>query len=128
MAIHQCDVKNAYLNSHLKDNITLYSELPPKNKYFHKLSPELKNKPRVVSRWFISIYDSKKGATTGITKSKTFFLGLSYSIFSTDEAVFYKLEDDKITIVTTATDDFSIFADSMDIAKFLIQIISRSPT
>ena len=83
---------------------------------------------RCVSRWFVSIYDSKKGATTGITKSKTFFLGLSYSISSTDEAVFYKLEDDKITIVTTATDDFSIFADSTDIAKFLIQIISRSPT
>ena len=29
-AVHQCDVKNAYLNSRLRGNVTLYSELPPK--------------------------------------------------------------------------------------------------
>ena len=34
-AVHQCNVKNAYLNCRLKDNITLYSELPPKYESFH---------------------------------------------------------------------------------------------
>ena len=38
-----------------------------------------------------------------------------------DKAIFYKFEHNKHTIVTAATDDFSIFADSADTAKFLIQ-------
>ena len=48
-AIHQCDVKNTYLNSRLKDDISLYSELPPKYESFRQLPPKLKDKPRVVS-------------------------------------------------------------------------------
>ena len=56
MAVHQCDVKNAYLNSRLKDNITLYSELPPSYDKFRKLPPDLINKLRVVSKWFVSVY------------------------------------------------------------------------
>ena len=59
MAVHQCDIKNAYLNSRFKDNISLYSELPPKYESFRELPLELKNKPRVVSKWFISVYGSK---------------------------------------------------------------------
>ena len=121
MAIHQCDVKNAYLNSHLKDNITLYSELPPKYETFRELPPELKNKPRVVSQWFVSVYGSKQGGHDWYNEVKNFFLGLGYSISSADEAVFYKIEDDKFIIVAVATDDFSIFADSADMANFLIK-------
>src|SRR6202522_300616 len=41
-AIHQCDIKNAYLNSRLQDNITLYSELPPKYEFFRQLPPDLR--------------------------------------------------------------------------------------
>jgi hypothetical protein len=33
-AIHRCDVKNVYLNSRLKDNVSLYSDLPPKYEFF----------------------------------------------------------------------------------------------
>ena len=121
MAIHQCDVKNAYLNSRLKDNITLYSELPPKYETFRELPPELKNKPRVVSQWFVSVYGSKQGGHDWYNEVKNFFLGLGYSISSADEAVFYKIEDDKFIIVAVATNDFSIFADSADMANFLIK-------
>ena len=49
------------------------------------------------------------------------FTGISYTISSADEAVFYKVEHNKHTIIAAATDDFSIFADSADTAKFLIQ-------
>ena len=113
--------KNAYLNSRLKDNITIYSELPPKYESFHDLPLELKNKRRVISKWFVSVYGSKQGGHDWYNEVKTFFLGLGYSISSADEAVFYKIEEDKFTIVAAATDDFSIFADSADTAKFLIQ-------
>jgi hypothetical protein len=120
-AVHQCDVKNTYLNSRLKDNISLYSELPPKYDSFRKLPPELKYKPRVVSKWFVSVYGSKQGGHDWYNKVKIFFIGIGYSISAADEAVFYKIEDKKFTIVAAATDDFSIFADSADTANFLIQ-------
>jgi hypothetical protein len=120
-AVHQCDVKNAYLNSCLKDNITLYSELPPKYDMFRKLPPELEGKPRVVSKWFVSVYGSKQGGHDWYNEVKKFFLELGYSISAADEAVFFKIEGKKYTIVAAATDDFSIFADSSDTANFLIQ-------
>ena len=120
-AIHQCDVKNAYLNSRLKDNISLYSELPPKYEFFRQLPPELKDKPRVVSKWLVSVYGSKQGAHDWYSEVKTFFTDIGYSISATDEAVFYKIEGNKFTIVAAATDDFSVFADSSDTANFLIQ-------
>ena len=41
-AIHQCDIKNAYLNSRLKDDISFYSELPPKYEYFRQLLGQLR--------------------------------------------------------------------------------------
>ena len=121
VAVHQCDVKNVYLNSRLKDNISLYSELPPKYDLFRELPPELKGKPRVVSKWFVSVYGSKQGGHDWYNEVKNFFLGLGYSISAADEAVFYKIEGKKFTIVAAATDDFSIFADSVDTANFLIR-------
>ena len=39
--VHHCDVKNAYLNSRLQDNITLYSKLPSKYNQFCELPLEL---------------------------------------------------------------------------------------
>jgi len=120
-AIHQCDVKNAYLNSRLRDNVNLYSELPPKYESFRELPPELKDKARVVSKWFVSVYGSKQGAHDWRAEVKDFFTSIGYSISAADEAVFYKIEGDKYTIVATATDDFSVFADSSDTANFLIQ-------
>ena len=120
-AIHQCDVKNAYLNSRLKDNIALYSELPPKYESFRQLPPDLRNKARVASKWLVSVYGSKQGAHDWHAEVKDFFISIGYSVSQADEALFYKIEDDKFTIVAAATDDFSVFADSSDTANFLIQ-------
>ena len=85
-------------------------------KTFHDLPPDLKNKPRVVSKWFVSIYGSKQGGHNWYNEVKNFFTRLGYIISSADEAVFYKIAADKFTIVAAATDDFSIFADSTDTA------------
>ena len=59
-AIHQCNVKNTYLNSQLKDNITLYSELTPKYEDFHKLPPNLKGKPNVADEAVFYIIEDNK--------------------------------------------------------------------
>jgi len=122
-AIHQCDVKNAYLNSRLKDDITIYSDLPPKYEDFHELPPELKSQSKVVSKWLVSVYGLKQGAHDWYSKVKEFFINLSYSVSSADEAVFYKIQvsDDEFTIIATATDDFTIIANSSETANKLIQ-------
>ena len=120
-AVHQCDVKNAYLNSRLQNNVTLYSELPPRYKDFRKLPPDLENKTRVISKWFMSVYSSKQGAHDWYTEVKNFFTNIGYSVSLADEAVFYKIEGKKFTIVAAATDDFSVIADSTDSANLLIQ-------
>ena len=64
-AIHQCDVKNAYLNSRLQDDVSIYSELPPKYKLFCELPPDLKDKMNVVCKWFVG---QNKVLTTGMPK------------------------------------------------------------
>ena len=120
-AIHQCDVKNAYLKSCLQENITLYSELPPKYESFRELPEDLRSKPKVVSKWFVSVYGSKQGAHDWYAEVKKFFTEIGYSISMADEAVFYKIEGEVFTIVAAATDDFTVIADSMDTANNLIQ-------
>jgi len=67
-AVHQCDVKNAYLYSRLENNIIIYSELPPKYNLFRELLPELRNKPRVVIKWLISVYGQSKVLTIGMLR------------------------------------------------------------
>ena len=120
-AIHQCDVKNAYLNSRLKDNVTLYSELPPKYKAFREVPPDLKDKPRVVCKWHVSVYGSKQGTHDWYCEVKNFFTDIGYSISTADKAIFYKIKEEKFTIVAAATDNFSVFADSSETANLLIQ-------
>jgi hypothetical protein len=120
-AVHQCDVKNAYLNSPLQDGIDLYSELPPKYEKFRQLPLELKNKAIVVCKWLVSVYGSKQGAHDWYAEVKNFFTDLGYSVSVADEAVFYLYHGDKFTIVAAATDDFTVIADSTESANHLIQ-------
>jgi hypothetical protein len=120
-AIHQCDVKNAYLNSRLQDNMVIYSELPPRYKSFRELPPDLKDKPNVVCKWLVSVYGSKQGAHDWYTEVKKFFTNIGYSVSSADEAVFYKINGENFTIVAAATDDFTVISESSHAANFLIQ-------
>lgn len=48
--IHQCNIKNAYLNSCLQDGVELYLELPPKYEKFHQLPLELKDMQNIVCK------------------------------------------------------------------------------
>jgi hypothetical protein len=119
--VHQCDVKNAYLNCRLQDGITLYLKLPPNYQSFRELPSEFKGNPNVVSKWLVSVYGSKQGAHDWYAEVKKFFIKLGYTVSIADEAVFYKFDSDKFTIVAAATDDFTVIADSTDGANTLIQ-------
>lgn len=61
-AVHQCDIKNVYLNSCLQDGVNLYSSLPLKYENFRQLPLELKGKVKVVCKWLVGVYGSKQGA------------------------------------------------------------------
>ena len=52
---------------------------------------------------------------------KEFFTKLGFTVSAADEAVFYKIDGSNFTIVATATDDFTVIADSSDTANNLIQ-------
>jgi hypothetical protein len=119
--VHQCDMKNAYLNSRLQDGITLYLKLPPNYQSFRELPPEFKGNPNVVSKWLVSVYGSKQGAHDWYAEVKKFFIELGYTVSIADKAIFYKFDSDKFTIVAAATDDFTVIADSTDGANILIQ-------
>jgi len=120
-AIHQCDVKNAYLNSPLQDGITIYSDLPPKYNEFRDLPAELRHEKKVVCKWLVSVYGSKQGAHDWYSEVKRFFTSIGYTTSLTDEAVFYKLDKKRYTIVAAATDDFTVIAESAESANHLIQ-------
>ena len=120
-AVHQCDIKNAYLNSCLQDGVELYSELPPKYENFQSLPPELKGKPNVVCKWLVVVYRSKQGAHDWYAEVKSFFLNLGYSVSAADQAVFYLYHGDMFIIVAATTDDFTVIANSTENANNLIQ-------
>jgi hypothetical protein len=84
-AIHQCDVRNVYLNSCLHDDIVIYSKLPPRYNLFHDLLLELRDKPRVISKWLVSVYGSKQGAHDWYAKVKKFFTDLGYMVSLADK-------------------------------------------
>ena len=56
----------------------------------------------------------KQGAHNWYAELKRVFLKYNYSVSCADEAVFFKLNGDKYTIVATATDDFTIIGDSTE--------------
>jgi Reverse transcriptase (RNA-dependent DNA polymerase) len=108
-AIHQADVKNAYLNADLKEDI--YMALPPHYTRFRTL-PSTRPSAKLVCKLKKAIYGTKQGANKWYQKVKTTFEELQYTMSMADEAVFYKVEGDGYTIVAAATDDFTIIADS----------------
>ena len=77
--VHQCDVKNVYLNCQLQDGITLL-ESSPKLPIFPWIIVRIQRKPNVISKWLISVYGSKQGAHDWYAKVKKFFIELGYMV------------------------------------------------
>jgi hypothetical protein len=67
------------------------------------------------------INGSKQGAHDWYAEVKNFFTSLGYTVSVADEAVFYLSHGNKFTIIATATDDFTVIADSTESTNHLIQ-------
>ena len=119
MAIKQCDVKNVYLNACLKPGIDLYMELPPLYRDFQKLPSKLENEPCATSKLLVPLYGTKQGAHDWYQKVKEMFLQLDYRMSQANEAVFFKIEKTKFTIVASTTDDFTIITESPESAALI---------
>jgi hypothetical protein len=119
--IHQADIKNAYLNAELKEE--LYMELPPHYNKFRTLPPEIQAQRdaghRIIVKLKKGLYGTKQGARKWYQKLSSVFLSLGFTICSADEAVFYKYSGDHYTIVASAVDDFTIIADTLDAAELI---------
>ncbi|RDB27836.1 Retrovirus-related Pol polyprotein from transposon TNT 1-94 [Hypsizygus marmoreus] len=113
-AVEQADAKNAYLNSFLKENEVIYMKFPPYYRRFRTLPAELANLPdsQLVCKLRRPLYGTKQGAHHWYQELCRIFKILGYTVCMADEAVFYKFEDDKFTIVAAATDDFTIIGES----------------
>ena len=124
-SIHQIDVKNAYLNSYLKDDEVIHMQLPPLYHEFRQLPSNLQKAKNVACKLRRPLYGTKQGACTWYLEVVNTFTGLGYTVSMADEAVFYKINNDKLkyTIVAAATDDFTIIADSDESVNLLKQQI-----
>ena len=110
--VAQADVKNAYLHGTLEPNEIIYMDLPPRYSLFHQIPANLANKSLVCRLWR-PLYGSKQGANRFRKFLVEVMTTLGFTVCSADEAVFYKFNPDgSYVIVPTATDDFTIIADS----------------
>ena len=110
--IVQVNAKNAYLNTRLQGRVEIYMKLPLLYKSYQNLPPELEKECEVVCKLLALMYGTKQGTHNWYANVKQILLTLGYSVSITDEAVFYKLDSKKYTIVAATTDDFTIIANS----------------
>src|SRR5215471_4504867 len=110
--IHQADVKNAYLNAEIEEDI--YMALPPDYHKYTTLGPINPSLHRPVCKLKKGLYGTKQGGRTWYMKLRETFVSLGYSVSTSDLAVFYKYSGTTYTIVASATDDFTIIGDSLD--------------
>jgi hypothetical protein len=114
--IHQADVKNAYLNAEIKEDI--YVELPPSYTDFRPLPPHLTGK-RAVCKLKKGLYGTKQAGRGWYMKLRDTFFSLGYKVSNSDLGVFYKFSKEKYTIIAVATDDLMIIAESTQSAQLI---------
>ena len=124
-SIHQVDVKSAYLNAHLDENEKLYMALPPLYLDFRRLPRELEKARKVVCKLRRPIYGTKQGAHHWYLEVVRVFTKLNYTISAADEALLYKFEGERYTLIGVATDDFTIVGDSDSSVNLLKEQLSE---
>ena len=104
--IHQMDVKSAFLNGELEEEI--YMEPPPGFR---------KDKSTVWRLWK-SLYGLKQASREWYKKFRSLFEDLGYTRSNADHAVFYKRnESGELIIVAVYVDDMLIFGKGKDVIK-----------
>jgi hypothetical protein len=109
--IHQADIKNAYLNAEMKEDI--YMALPPEYAKYTSLPPIDPTLRKPVCKLKKGLYGTKQASQGWYIMLRDTFVSLRYSVSESDSAVFYKKSKEHYTVVATATDNFTIIADSI---------------
>jgi hypothetical protein len=96
--IHQVDVKSAYLNAEVKEEI--YMRAPP-----GYLKP---GDERKVLRLLRSLYGLKQAGFEWSEELEKFFLDIEFTRSQVDQAVYFKRSVDEHTVITVSVDDMAV--------------------
>ena len=114
--IEQADVKNAYLNAWMKDDETVFMDLPELYSDLRKLPKPVNDASRngnhIVPRLKRPFYGTKQGAHHWYEKLKTTLVRLGFTVCSANSATFFKVEEEEFIVIAAATDDFTIITNS----------------
>lgn len=111
--IHQVDIKSAYLNAPLQDNI--YMHTPP-----GYLNPGEEGK---VLKLLHSLYRLKQAGFEWSEELERFFLKARFTRSQIDRAVYFKQIEDEHTIITVSIDDMAVTSKHLEhIEKFKHQL------
>lgn len=107
--IEQADVRNAYLQAELKEE--LYMESTPLYEEFRTIPDHLQGKD-VVVKLLRPLYGSKQGGNEWYKKLSKELVSEGFKICSADPTVFYKINGEAYTIIGASTDDFTMLCDN----------------
>jgi len=114
--IHQIDVKSAYLNATLRDDI--YMRPPP---------GYLKEKDRgKILKLLRSLYGLKQAGFEWSEELEQFFLDAKFTRSQVDQAVYYRRTSEEHTVITVSVDDMAVMSKHpKHILKFKDQLRTR---
>lgn len=107
MVIHVVDIVGAYLNGELKEQI--YMQQPP----------EYEDGTHLVLQLIKTIYGLRQSGRVWNQKLNNAFIKLGFKRLFSDQCVYFRHEDQNVTIVAIHVDDMAIFASSTDAATKL---------
>jgi hypothetical protein len=107
--IHQIDVKNAYLNATLTEDV--YMRPPP-----GYLKPGQEGK---VCKLKKSLYGLKQAGFEWYETLCEFFREIGFTRSAVDHAVFFKHEGNSSTVISVSTDDMAVTANTMEAMDWL---------
>ena len=114
--IHQVDIKSAYLNAELHDDI--YMRAPPG---YLKLENEGK-----VLKLLCSLYGLKQAGFEWSEELERFFLNFGFIRSQVDQAVYFKKTMEEHTVITVSVDDKAITSKQLrHILEFKEQLQTR---
>ena len=107
LEVHQVDVKAAFLNGELEEEIYL---CPP---------PGFHNNPKVIWHLQCTLYGLKQASKAWYDMLRKTFKSLGFTRSNTDHSLFYKDEDGDLLIVAVYVDNKLIFSKNLDTLKHL---------
>ena len=120
LELHQVDIKGAYLNGILHEDEVLYTQHPPGYK--------AQGISRLMLCLLKTLYGLKQSGRRWYQKLSSIFLSLDFKQCSVDQAVFYKVDQDRKTLMVVAVhlDDCTITASSKKLIEELITGLHKS--